>query len=242
MHSLLRLACHDSHMPVSGCCVRRHQQAMTRSAIMHGEKTKAPLRSLAPVERGGTCVSTSKQETWEMSMSRQKRQRNTTTYIVLVGYTGYKTKGRKDTFVSNVRKDRLRVGARDERQARELVDEFLGNDGHSIIEVWEADNWVSRFAKSLPRGLVVHDMPFISGVYWLADEPKRMLEDARRRAEAESERQAEARMRTMERKRRKRNRLRSVPKSETDKVLSDSRDNPEDSFSEVIDEWERKFE
>lgn len=175
-------------------------------------------------------------------MSRQKRQRNTTTYIVLVGYTGYKTKGRKDTFVSNVRKDRLRVGARDERQARELVDEFLGNDGHSIIEVWEADNWVSRFAKSLPRGLVVHDMPFVSDVYWLADEPKRMLEDARRRAEAESERQAEARMRTMERKRRKRNRLRSVPKSETDKVLSDSRDNPEDSFSEVIDEWERKFE
>jgi hypothetical protein len=177
-----------------------------------------------------------------MSMSRQKRQRNTTTYIVLVGYTGYKVKGRKDTFVPNARKDRLRVGARDEHQAKELVDEFLGNDGHSIIEVWEADNRVSRFTKNLPRGLVVHDMPFVIDVYWLADEPKRMLEDARRRSEAESERQAEARMRTMERKRRKRNRLRSVPKSETDKVLSDSRDNPEDSFSEVIDEWERKFE
>ena len=137
-------------------------------------------------------------------MSAKRRERNDRTFVVVVGYTGYGHIGRKETRQPNSRMRRLRVGARSEREARELVDRYLGNDGHGFHSVWED----APPGRSLPRGFVADDLDSLAAEAAMREEPMRRLADDLSLKAEQAKRAAAARRETLDRKRRNRERRR----------------------------------
>lgn len=84
-----------------------------------------------------------------------KSMRNCKTFIVVTNKTAYSSR----KIYPNAVKQRLRVGAKDEKHARKLVREFV-DSSTSINSVWEVND-----EPQLERGRIIDDRPIVEASY-----------------------------------------------------------------------------